>query len=772
MEPMRQWAHAFENRLGVKRAFERRRNGLAINRLSAGEQIRIAPRRCLLLAHELPIQSRCAISNLRGLSMPTTNDKTNTLLLIENNAPDAKLILDALDDPSSRLFDVEWVGQLSEGLRLVGRGEIGLVVLDLNLPDSEGLDTFDKLFAAAPDIPVVIYAELSETAIASEAVRRGAYDYLLKDHLDRYTLTRALRHMISHKKAEEALLSENQLAHITLNAIGDAVLSTDVGGTITFLNPVAENMTGWSSPEALGRPIGEVLRIVDGTTRQPARNPLELAVQQNAAVGMDANSVLIRRDGTEFQIEDSAAPIRNRQGRVTGAVIVFRDVSASRAASAKMAYLAQHDYLTGLPNRMLLADRIDQAIAFAKRNHEQAAVLFLDLDRLKSINDSIGHFAGDQLLQSVARRLVSCGRQSDTVSRQGGDEFVILLPRLSHAENAGSHAEKILAAIAAPHEIAGKDVYIQASIGISTYPNDGEDAETLLKNADRAMYSAKESGRNGYEFCRAELGARAAERRSLESQLRGAVERREFVLHYQPKIDLQTGEIIGVEALVRWLRSGRELVAPAQFLPLAEECGLIVAIGQWVLREACEQLAAWRRQGLPQISLSVNLSTAEFRAKRPADAVGAALKESGLEPHLLELDLTENLLMNHGDVTMQTLQEFRKLGVQLALDDFGTGFSSLSKLKTLPISALKIDRSFVREINSGTSYAAMTTALIDLAKSMKMRVLAEGVETRDQCNFLRVQGCSEGQGYYFSRPLPAAQCAELLRAGIAATAAN
>jgi len=704
--------------------------------------------------------------------MTTNDDKTNTLLLIENDAADAKLILNALDAPGSRLFDVEWVGRLSDGLTLLGKGGIGLVVLDLNLPDSQGLATFDSLLAAAPDIPIVVYTPLSEASTANEAVKRGAYDYLLKDHLDKYTLTRALRHMISRRKVEEVLVNENQLAHVTLNAIGDGVLSVDLAGKVSFLNPVAENMTGWSRDEAIGRPLNDVLKIVDGATRQCTLNPLDLAMQRNGAVSLGGSSVLLRRSGAEFQIEDSATPIRNRQGKVTGAVIVFRDVSAARAASSKMAHLAQHDYLTGLPNRMLLADRINQAVSSAKRNKEQLAVLFLDLDRFKDVNDSVGHFVGDQLLQSVAQRLVACGRQSDTVSRQGGDEFVILLPRISRAEDAAIRAQKILAALARPHEIAGNELYIQASIGISTYPSDGCDAETLLKSADRAMYSAKDNGRNNYEFCRPELNARAAERQSLEGQLRKAVERREFVLHYQPKIDLQTGEIVGVEALIRWLRPGQGLVAPAQFVPLAEECGLIVPIGQWVLREACAQLFAWHAQGLPPVAISVNLSAAEFRTRNFAAGVAAILRESGLDPRLLELDLTENTLMNPADMTTTALRELRELGVQLALDDFGTGFSSLSYLSKLPINALKIDRSFIREINSGTNYAAMTTAVIDLAKSLKQRVVAEGVETRDQCNFLRIQGCSQGQGYYFSRPVPAAQCAELLRAGIAAPMAS
>ena len=698
-------------------------------------------------------------------------DKNNALLLIEDDDADAKLILDALGDSSVLPFDVKWVRQLSDGLRQLGKGGIGLVVLDLRLPDSQGLATFEKLFAVAPDLPILVFSPLSQASIAQEAIKRGAYDYLAKESLDKCTLARALRHMIGREKVEQVVLRENELAYLTLKAIGDSVLSTDISGKVTFLNPVAESMTGWSRQEALGRPLTEVLQIIDGATRRPLPNPLEFTTEQDRAVVLGANAILIQRGGSEFAIEDSATLIRDRLGKVTGAVIVFRDVSATRAVTSQMSYLAQHDFLTGLPNRMLLADRITQAIASAKRNHEQLAVLFLDLDRFKSINDSVGHFMGDQLLQSVAQRLVACGRQSDTVSRQGGDEFVILLPQIAHAEDAAISAQKVLAALSAPHRIAGNELYVQASIGISTYPGDGQDAEALLKGGDHAMYSAKDNGRNNFEFCRADMNTRAAERQTLEGPLRRALERREFLLHYQPKVDLQTGEISGVEALIRWLRPGQGLVPPAQFVPLAEESGLIVPIGQWVLREACTQLRAWIDEGLPPVSMAVNLSVAEFRAKNFPATVRAIIEETGLEPRFLEFDLTERALMNRVETATATLRALSEFGIRLTLDDFGTGYSSFSYLNQVPIDALKIDRSFIGQIGvgAGTNDASIATAMIHMAKSLKQRAIAEGVETLEQRNFLRLAGCSEGQGYYFSRPVPAKECAELLRAGIGAT---
>ena len=696
----------------------------------------------------------------------------NTLLLIEDDPADAKLILDALADPGASPFDVKWVTQLSDGLKLLGEGGIRLILLDLCLPDSQGIATFEKLFVAAPHIPILVLSRLNDENAAKEAARRGAQDYLLKGHLDKYTLTRALRHVIERKKVEDALFIEKERAQVTLNSIGDGVLSTDASGNITYLNLIAESMTGWSREEALGRPLAEVFQIIDGTTREPAQNPLDLAILHNEPMGLTANCVLIQRGGLEFAIEDSAAPILDRLGQMTGAVIVFHDVGAARAMTTKMSHLAQHDFLTDLPNRMLLSDRLVQAISFAKRNSERLAVLFLDLDHFKNINDSLGHAIGDKLLQSVVQRLLTCGRRSDTVCRQGGDEFVVLLPQIAHAEDAALSAQKILTALAAPHFIAGNELHINASIGISTYPNDGQDAESLLKSADTAMYHAKENGRNNFQFFQADMNTRAVSRQSLESHLRRALERHEFLLHYQPKIDLQTGEITGVEALLRWLRPGQGLVLPLQFVPIAEECGLIVPIGQWVLREACTQLRAWLDMGLRPVSVAVNLSAIEFRAKDFLEGVRTILLETGLEPRFLEFELTESVLMNHAESTVSTLQALKALGVQLAVDDFGTGYSSLSYLKRFPIDARKLDQSFVHEITADPNEATIIRAVISMGKSFKQRVIAEGVETREQRNFLQVQGCGEGQGYYFSHPAVAEQCAKLLRTGIAETLIN
>ncbi len=693
------------------------------------------------------------------------------ILLIENDPAAASEIRTALTAAGGSSFDVEWVQLLSDGLERLSKRGIAAVLLELCLPDSEGLETFDKLFTAAPDIPILILGGNANEALAKEAVGRGAQDYLPPGHLDSYSLPRALRNAIERKAVEDALYVEKERALVTLNSIGDAVLCTDISGNITYLNLVAESMTGWPREEAIGKPLAEVFQIIDGATRLPAQDPMEMAVAQNRTVGLAVDCVLIRRDAFESAIEDSAAPIHDRAGRVIGAVIVFHDVSAARAMSQQMTHSAQHDVLTNLPNRMLLHDRISQSISLARRQHRPLAVLFLDLDRFKYINDSLGHAVGDQLLQSIAKRFLASVRNSDTVSRQGGDEFVILLSEISHPEDAATSARKILLSLNAPHSIEGHDLDIAGSIGISIYPGDGEDAETLIKNADTAMYHAKESGRNNFQFFKPEMNRQAVERQSLEGSLRHAVERGEFLLHYQPKINLFTGQITGAEALIRWQHPERGLVSPAQFVPIAEDCGLILPIGRWVLREACKQAREWQCAGLPFKRVSVNVSATEFRAKTFLEDVGTTLRESGLEARYLDLELTEGVLMQNAKSTASVLQELKSMGVHLAVDDFGTGYSSLSYLRQFPIDVLKIDQSFVRQISDDPNDSAIVRAIIDMGKNLKKRVIAEGIETQEQLALLQSWHCAEGQGYLFSRPVPAAPFARLLQTGVSETVA-
>lgn len=437
------------------------------------------------------------------------------------------------------------------------------------------------------------------------------------------------------------------------------------------------------------------------------------------------------------------------------------------SVKVKLDHLAHHDGLTDLPNRMLLQDRLGQAIEAVRRQGGQLAVLFMDLDRFKHINDTLGHGVGDQLLKSVAERLVACIRQSDTVSRQGGDEFVLLLSGIEHAEDAAHFAQKILSRLALPHYIDGFDLHVSVSIGIGIYPADGRDVETLLKSADTAMYHAKENGRNNYKFFEPEMNARAVERQAIEACLRRALEREEFVLHYQPKITLHDGAIVGVEALIRWQHPQRGLLQADEFVSIAEDCGLIRPIDRWVLREACSQAQVWLQAGLPPITMAVNTSALEFRADDFLVNLRTVLDETGLAPNCLEIELTESVLIRDAAAAESVLHGIANLGVKLTIDDFGTGFSSLSYLKRFPIDTLKIDKSFVRQMTSNADDASIVNAVISMGKSLSQRIIAEGVETPEQHARLLALQCDEGQGDYFGRPVVAGTIASLLRTGLA-----
>jgi diguanylate cyclase (GGDEF)-like protein/PAS domain S-box-containing protein len=698
-----------------------------------------------------------------------TEKSINTVLLVEDNPGDARLLREMFNEQGSRRTELTIVQSMSQAEEHLAEHAVDIVLLDLGLPDAQGLGAVRRAHAAAPRVPLVVLTGLDDESLATQALQEGAQDYLLKSQIETYGTTRglvrALRYAIERKALEDALFVEKERAEVTLNSIGDAVACTDMLGNLTFLNLVAEKLTGWSRQEAEGRPMAEVFRILNAANRKITPNPMEIAARRGLTMHLPANSILVRRDGFEIPIEDSVAPIHDREGQASGAVIVFRDVSAARALVLQMAHSAEHDYLTGLPNRMLLNDRIGQAIARAPRRMKRVALLFLDLDGFKHINDSLGHPTGDKLLQSIAERLVDCVRASDTVSRQGGDEFVVLLSEVGQSEDPAVAARRMLEAVARPHSIDHHDLHVTTSIGVSVYPDDGLDAETLIKNADTAMYQAKENGRQSYQFFKPAMNARAVERQSIEEGLRRALERREFVLHYQPKVNLMTGAITGAEALLRWIHPVRGLVSPLDFIPVAEDCGLIQPIGAWVLREACEQAGTWMRAGLPAINMAVNVSAIEFRNENFVDDLFAIVHATGLDPRSLELELTESVLMKHAASTSIILRTLRESGIRVALDDFGTGYSSLSYLRKFPVDAVKIDQSFVRQISTAGDDTTIVKAIIGMARGLKLRVIAEGVETIEQVAFLRAYRCDEAQGYYFSPAVPPQQFATLLRVG-------
>jgi diguanylate cyclase (GGDEF)-like protein/PAS domain S-box-containing protein len=691
------------------------------------------------------------------------------LLLVEDNPADVRLLREMFREQTSLRTELTQVETMREAEKHLAQGATDIILLDLGLPDTQGLESIRRARAVAPHVPLVVLTSLDDESMAAQALQAGVQDYLIKGQIDARGLLRALRYAVERKSMQEELFQEKELAQVTLNSIGDAVICTDISGNITFLNLVAVRMTGWSRDEAAGKPMAEVFRVLDTTSRKTTPNPVEMAVGQNRTVHLPPNCILIQRDGSEIPIEDSVAPIHDRAGQATGAVIVFRDVSSTQTMAVQMAHSAHHDFLTGLPNRKLLNDRVGQAIASARRSMKKVAVLFLDLDGFKHINDSLGHSIGDRLLQSIAKRLVDSVRGTDTVSRQGGDEFVVLLSEVEGLDSVTTTVRRLLQVGTEPHAIDQHDLHVTTCIGVSIYPDDGLDAETLIKNADTAMYQAKDNGRQSYQFFKPAMNVRAVERQSIEGSLRRALERQEFALHYQPKINLNTGQISGAEALLRWTHPTRGAVSPAQFIPVAEDCGLILPIGNWVLREACKQARTWMDTGLPLCAMGVNISAVEFRNEGFLEGVFSILKDTGLDPKFLELELTESVLMRRPESTASILQALRAEGVRVAVDDFGTGYSSLSYLQKFSIDALKIDQSFVRRITTAPVETTIVTTVISMARSLKLRVVAEGVETIRELEFLQAHQCDEAQGYYFSRPVPPEQFAKLLETGITET---
>jgi diguanylate cyclase (GGDEF)-like protein/PAS domain S-box-containing protein len=606
----------------------------------------------------------------------------------------------------------------------------------------------------------------SASPIRDAAGRFAGAVLVFRDVGGRRDAERALQSS-EESRAEDAaaLFEEKERAQVTLNSIGDAVVSTNFWGRVTYLNIVAERMTGWPLAQAQGRAVDDVFRLVDVATRTPIPSPTARAIIEDRTVGLSADCALIRGDGAELAVETSAAPIHDRLGGVIGAVMVTHDVTVARELSQRLARLALHDGLTDVANRTLLSDRLDQAMLRAKRGGTTVAVLYIDLDRFKHINDSLGHAVGDELLRSVAQRLQACVRSSDTVSRHGGDEFIVLLADVVQPHDAAMCAEKIIAALEEPHRIAGHDLRISASIGIAIFPGDAGDADMLMRNADFAMYQAKYSGRNNYQFFKADMNANAMERQSVELDLRQAIAREEFVLNYQPKVNLSTGAVVGVEALIRWLRPHRGIVPPARFIPVAEESGLILPIGRWTLDSACRQARAWKDEGLSPVAIAINVSAVELRGKDFLLNVRQILERNRIEPQFLELELTETFMMQDWRTTAEILRALKELGVRIALDDFGTGYSSLSYMRRFPIDALKIDQSFVRDMTNDADDASIVSAVINMGRSLNMRVVAEGIQTRDQLELLREHRCPEGQGFYFGPPVPAAELTELLIAG-------
>ncbi|WP_058300281.1 putative bifunctional diguanylate cyclase/phosphodiesterase [Gorillibacterium timonense] len=551
------------------------------------------------------------------------------------------------------------------------------------------------------------------------------------------------------KRQEQELRDSRNRLSITLDSIGDGVISTNAAGEVRYLNPVAAKLTGWSLHEAIGQKIETVMPIFHETSREPVLNPIYRAIEVGASVDMPPDTSLLRRDGTELPIDDSASPIYDESGAITGVVLVFRDIQERRLQEERIRHYAFHDSLTGLPNRRLFHDRLAECLHMQPKG-ASLALLFIDLDHFKLINDSLGHEIGDLLLIEVARRLKECVREQDTVSRLAGDEFTVILNGVTLKE-AGDFALYIKQSLGRKYKLGERECFTSPSIGISMYPQDAQDAESLIKCADTAMYHVKTHEKNHFRFFSADMTEKVLRKVEIDKGLRSALETDSLRLEYQPKIDLLTGELTGFEALLRWDHPEWGPISPDEFIPVAEESGLIIPLGEWVLRTGCRQFRKWLSTGNPGERLAVNLSVKQLQDPGLPALVERVLEEEQLSASQLELEITETI-MKQGEHTVRILEHLKNMGIYISIDDFGTGYSSLSYLNRLPIDALKIDKSFIRNIYTDHADSEIVTTIITLAKSLNLKVIAEGVETREQLDFLKANNCHEGQGYLIGRP--------------------
>ncbi len=807
------------------------------------------------------------------------------VLLIEDNAADAMVAQAAIEKAAFVRADVLRADSMARALAIAGAAEVHLVLLDLNLPDSRGLVTLERMRAAVR-CPVIVVTAEERAGLDEEALERGAFEILHKGRLGADAIARVLRLAEGQRKVQASLESAEQRYRKLIEIAPDAIF-VHADWRVALVNPAMLRLFRAARPDQLlGRDVLELVapvsrdavreRIrrlyewpqsvplteveylrIDGTRfraevtavsftfdgrpgvqvvvrditerkaaeqalrrseerfrsltalssdwyweqddalrftyvspgfeeRSKHRSALVLGKRrwefdnvipesgtwddhrrllEARAPFRDFEQITVREDGTRVHISSSGEPVFDESGAFRGYRGVSSNISVRKAAEKRLEQLAQFDVVTGLANRNLLHERLEHAIVQSRRRGRGAGVLYVDLDRFKLVNDTHGHHVGDDLLRHVGRRLQDCVRRDDTVSRLGGDEFAVVIADLARADDAAIVAQKVLDAFTAPFDLGGRETFITASIGVATFPNDGDGSEVLLKCADIAMYRAKESSRNTFCFYTAELNARAASKLQLNSDLRRALERGEFLLHNQPKVRLANGQMIGMEGLLRWQHVRRGLVPPLEFVPALEDSGQIVAVGDWVIEEACRQLAAWSRAGLQPAPVAVNLSARQFRRRDLDRVIKEMLVEHAVSPEMLELEITESVLMDDPKDAIRQLQALREAGLRISVDDFGTGYSSLAYLTRLPVSTLKIDRAFVNAAITEPNSAAIVRMVIDMAQRLKLDVVAEGIESEQHVQFLRQHGCEQGQGYHFGRPIPAAEMAPRLKRG-------
>lgn len=686
---------------------------------------------------------------------PQAQEKPVRLLLIEDSEDDAALVLAALTQAGlSAEHSRAWSrAGLNDAL---GRGPWDAVLSDHNMPQFDGLTALNMVKACDPDLPFIIVSGAIGEEIAVSAMRNGAQDFVMKQNLTRLSvvLNREIqdsRVKRAARKASRDLQANEALLDSIVNTAADGIAVVSMGGIIEFANPALCRLIGCERTDLEGTPIESLL--LDDASTSEFWESLFCTPENEPAAPATLQAQARSRSGVVIPVEIRAGRMRLNEAR--RATVVIRDVTERATNRERMWRLAHFDELSGLPNRLLFRQLLEQALRDASRDKKPLAVMFIDLDRFKLINDTLGHDIGDEVLRQVTARLRKCLRESDIISRFGGDEFAAMMRDIEDADAAHTAAKRVLSAIDHPFSLDGEEYHISASIGISMFPGDSADATALLRNAELAMYRAKDQGKNNFQFHSSQMNARSFEYVVLERFLRRAIEQDEFLIHFQPQIEVATGRLVGAEALLRWNHPGMGMMQPARFIPLAEETGLIIPIGRIVLMRACIAAKRWQEAGASGFRIAVNLSPRQFAQNGLATDVINILDDAGLAPDCLELEITESMVMDNPERSAAILQELRDAGIKLAIDDFGTGYSSLGYLKRFPVDTLKIDRSFIKDVPADQDDVAITHAVIAMGRSLRLTVVAEGVETTEQADFLKTHNCDLMQGYLISRPLPA-----------------
>jgi len=685
------------------------------------------------------------------------------VLLVEDCPDHAALITAKLKKATRLRAEITHVDRVSSGLERIADSDFDVVLLDFSLPDSFGIDTFRRVHEAAPRLPIIVLTSLDDNQLAVQAVREGAQDYLIKREADTRLLVRSILYAIERQTAEDALRDSEERYALAVRGANDGLWDWDLGADVVFYSPRWKSMLGFEV-EDVGDSPREWIDRIHPDDRPPFRRHLD-AHLAGASEQLEFEHRMRNAAGEYLWVLARGVAVRDESGKPYRMAGSQTDITARKRAEHQLQHDALHDGLTGLANRVLFIDRLAFALADVQRRAApHFSVLFFDLDRFKNVNDSLGHAVGDKLLLGISRRLEHFLRPGDTVARLGGDEFAILIHRVEDASGAIHVADRIQDILSMNFSIGGHDVMVTASIGIAHSSTGYTNPEEILRDADIAMYRAKAEGKARYEIFDRDMHQSAVALLKLETELRRSVHRGDFLMNYQPIVSLDRGRIVGFEGLVRWQHPERGIVTPANFISIAEETGLIVPLGWWVLRESCQQTRLWQEQfpSEPPLWISVNMSGKLFLKSDMVDHLLGILEETGLEPRSLRLEVTENVVMDHADLAIRNLMELRALGIQLSIDDFGTGYSSLSYLQRFHYDELKIDRSFVSQLSSPGESRAIVETILNLANSLGIGVVAEGIETADQVDRLRQMKCPHGQGYWFSRPLAPPAAEELI----------